>query len=179
MKIKTQQNIHPKLNKQTHTFSKLSNLNSAKYPSLNNPPNHSMPLHQRMNLFCNFCKRPGHQDSQCYSKAKNFQRGPPTDRPPNRVNRTQVENSCTNEHFLLQTKFEDNEFFLCERPDKSLSEEEKLNLLQEAHGNVATGHFGENKTIRRLREQASWENMEGDAIEFIKRCKTCQHEKLP
>ena len=80
--------------------------------------------------------------------------------------------------FLLQTKFEDNEFFLCERPDKSLSEGEKLNLLQEAHGNVATGHFGENKTIRRLREQISWENMEGDAIEFIKRCKTCQHEKL-
>ena len=80
--------------------------------------------------------------------------------------------------FLLQTKFEDNEFFLCEHPDKSLSEEKKLNLLHEAHGNVATGHFGENKTIRRLREQTSWENMEGDAIEFIKRCKTGQHEKL-
>ena len=58
-----------------------------------------MPLHQRINLFCNFCKRPGHQDSQCYSKAKNFQRGPPTDRLPNQVNRTQVESSCTNKYF--------------------------------------------------------------------------------
>ena len=80
--------------------------------------------------------------------------------------------------FLLQRKFEDHEFFLCERPDKTLSEEENQILLEEAYGNIATGHFGENKTIRRLREQTLWENMERDVIEFIKKCKTCQHEKL-
>ena len=55
--------------------------------------------------------------------------------------------------FLLQRKFEEHEFFLCERPDKTLSAEEKQILLQQAHGNIATGHFGENITIRRLREQ--------------------------
>ena len=43
-------------------------------------------------------------------------------------------------NFLLQTKFTEYDFFLCERPDKLLSEEEKNNLLKEAHGNVATGH---------------------------------------
>ena len=53
--------------------------------------------------------------------------------------------------FLLKTKFE-HEFFLYERPDKALREKRKQSLLQEAHGNVATGHFGENKMIRRLGE---------------------------
>lgn len=81
-------------------------------------------------------------------------------------------------NFLLQTKFTEHTFFLCERPDKKLSEEEKQNLLRETHGNVATGHFGENKTIKRLREQTSWENMEKDVIDFIKKCQACQREKL-
>ncbi|XP_033221144.1 uncharacterized protein LOC117175544 [Belonocnema kinseyi] len=81
-------------------------------------------------------------------------------------------------NFLLQTKFTEHEFFLCERPDKLLNEEEKQDLLREAHGNLATGHFGENKTIQRLREQTSWEDMEKDAIDFIKKCRTCQQEKL-
>ena len=81
-------------------------------------------------------------------------------------------------NFLLQTKFMEHDFFLCERPDKLLNEEEKNHLLREAHDNVATGHFGENKTIKRLREQTYWEDMEKDVIEFIKKCKTCQQEKL-
>ena len=68
--------------------------------------------------------------------------------------------------------------FLCERSDKTLSKVEKQILLQEEHGNIATDHYGENKTIRRLREQTLWENMEKKVIEFIKKCKTCQHEKL-
>ena len=72
--------------------------------------------------------------------------------------------------FLLQRKFENHEFFFCDRPSKTLSEEEKQRLLQEAHGNIATGHFGENKIIRMLREQTLWENMERDVIEFIKKC---------
>lgn len=80
--------------------------------------------------------------------------------------------------FLVQSKFEDNEFFICERPNKELTIEEKESLLKEAHGNIATGHFGENKTIRRLRDQTVWEDMEKDAIEFIKKCLVCQQEKL-
>ena len=74
--------------------------------------------------------------------------------------------------FLLQRKFENYEFFFCDKPDKTLSGKEKQRLLQEAHGNIASGHFGENKNIRRLHEQTLWENMEGDVIEFIKRCKS-------
>ena len=72
---------------------------------------------------------------------------------------------------MLQRKFEDHEFFLCENLDKTLSEEEKQVLLQEAHRNIATGPFEKNKTIQRLREQTHWENMERDVIEFIKNVK--------
>ena len=49
-----------------------------------------------------------------------------------------------------------------------MSEEDKQILLQEAHGNVAAGHFGENKTTGKLHELTLWENMEGDVVEFIK-----------
>lgn len=61
--------------------------------------------------------------------------------------------------FLLHSKFKDNEFFVCERPNKALTRKEKNNILKEAHGNVATGFFGETKTIRRLEEQTVWEHM--------------------
>ena len=81
-------------------------------------------------------------------------------------------------NFLLQIKFDEHTFFLCERPDKQLNDEYIQNLLREAHGNVATGYLGENKTIKRLCKQTSWENMGKDAIDFVKTCKVCQQEKL-
>lgn len=71
--------------------SKFNNSQFTKYPSLNNPPNHSMPLQNRMQLFCKICKKAGHVEEQCYSKQKNFQKGYPTSRPPERVNQLQVE----------------------------------------------------------------------------------------
>ena len=46
----------------------------------------------------------------------------------------------------------------------------KLNLVAEAHGNISSGHFGENLSIKRLRENNSWNNMEDEVIEFIKKC---------
>ncbi|XP_033230383.1 uncharacterized protein LOC117181620 [Belonocnema kinseyi] len=57
-------------------------------------------------------------------------------------------------NFLLQNKFAEYTFFLCERPDKQLNVEEKQNLLREAHGNVATGHFGEKLTRIRPKVEA-------------------------
>ena len=38
-------------------------------PSL---PNSNMPLVQRVQLKCNHCQKPGHVESQCYIKNKNF-----------------------------------------------------------------------------------------------------------
>lgn len=45
------------------------------------------------------------------------------------------------------------------------------------HGQIATQHFGENKTIQRARERGIWHDMERDIIEYIKRCHTCQINK--
>lgn len=56
--------------------------------SARDPPNHSLPLAQRTGLLCNFCKKTGHTENQCYSKRNNsnFQKGQISKRPPHRVN---------------------------------------------------------------------------------------------
>ena len=86
-RIRAPQSLPQKHNKPTTSpFQRQVTTNQVKYPSLSNPPNHAMPLQQRLQLFCNFCKNVGHQESQCYSKQKNFQKGVHSSRPPNRVN---------------------------------------------------------------------------------------------
>ena len=52
-----------------------------------------MPLQQRLQLFCSYCKNAGHLETQCYSKQKNFQRGNSTNRPQDQVNQLQVQNT--------------------------------------------------------------------------------------
>ena len=81
-------------------------------------------------------------------------------------------------NFLLQQKFPEHTFFVCNRPDKELTNTEKQNLVAEPHGNISSEHFGENKTIERLRENISWNNMEDKVIDFIKKCDVCQRERL-
>ena len=71
----------------TTTFS-----NPMKYLSLSNPPNDSIPLQQRSQLFCNICERPGLSNTQCYSKTTNFQKGSSKKRPLYCVNYLQVGN---------------------------------------------------------------------------------------
>lgn len=39
-------------------------------------------------------------------------------------------------------------------------------------------HFGENKSIQRARELGVWKNMDGDIVDYIKKCNTCQTQKL-
>ena len=39
-------------------------------------------------------------------------------------------------------------------------------------------HFGENKSIQRARELRTCVNMENDVIEYMKKCHTCQIQKL-
>lgn len=39
-------------------------------------------------------------------------------------------------------------------------------------------HFGENKSIARARELGMWPNMEAECIDYIKKCHTCQIQKL-
>ena len=51
------QNLPQRPNKPaTSPFQKQVTTNQVKYSSLSNPLNHSIPLQQRLQLFCNFCK---------------------------------------------------------------------------------------------------------------------------
>ena len=95
-----------------------------KCPSLSNPPNNSMPLQQRMQLSCNFCKKVGHQESQCYRKIKNLQRVNHSYRPPNTVNQLQVDtlNSEQQEESLEALEIADTEYPLF--PDDSIQLED-------------------------------------------------------
>ena len=95
-RIRAPQSLPQRPNKPTTSpFQRQVTTNQVKSPSLSNPPNHLMPLQQRLQLFCNFCKNVGHQKSQSYSKQKNFQKGIHSSRPPNRVNHLQVETLCS------------------------------------------------------------------------------------
>lgn len=46
----------------------------------------------------------------------------------------------------------------------------KLEMLKLAH----EGHFGINKTLKRMQETSYWPNMSNDVIEFVKKCKLCE-----
>jgi hypothetical protein len=54
----------------------------------------------------------------------------------------------------------------------------RLHLLQESHGGVLTGHFGQNRTYEQLNDHFSWPKMRRDIIRFVERCVTCHEAKL-
>lgn len=50
----------------------------------NQAPNHSMPLSQRAQIQCNFCKKLGHTETECFAKSgktQNFQTNSRTGNP--------------------------------------------------------------------------------------------------
>lgn len=67
---------------------------------------------------------------------------------------------------------------VCFSMTRDLTTAEKEAIIQEAHGNLSTGHFGENKTIMKAREKGIWKGMEEDIIQAVKKCRTCQEQKL-
>lgn len=75
----------------TPTFKKVIPMSKpgfqTRYQTLNKTvPNHNVPLEQRMQIVCNFCKKLGHKENQCYSKQQNFPARTTLNRPPGRVN---------------------------------------------------------------------------------------------
>ena len=55
------------LRKQCRRYVRDLNINTSK--------NLNITLQTRLQLFCKICKKPGHSDSQCYSKIKKFSKG--------------------------------------------------------------------------------------------------------
>lgn len=54
----------------------------------------------------------------------------------------------------------------------------KLKILEENHNSILGGHTGQKGTINRIREKYSWLGLNRDVIEYIKKCKICQTEKI-
>lgn len=69
-------------------------------------------------------------------------------------------------------------YVLATEPVIEITPERKIEILKENHNGNFAQHFGENKTIARIKSKYFWENIEKDVKEFIGKCLYCQQEKL-
>lgn len=51
-------------------------------------------------------------------------------------------------------------------------------ILEENHSNIISGHIGFHKTYKKIKANYKWESMKKDIKEFIKKCESCQKNKL-
>lgn len=91
-KVLTIAKSHPHTN---NTRSENSNRRQFPHQQIHNkekqfePPNHNLPLSQRSMMTCNFCKKLGHTENQCYHKQNsNFHGTQNQKRPPQRIHYT-------------------------------------------------------------------------------------------
>ena len=79
---------------------------------------------------------------------------------------------------FISFKYPQLKIHTCYNAATELTQEERNQIIRESHGSMMTQHFGENKSIQRARELGIWTNLENDIIEYIKKCHTCQTQKL-
>lgn len=68
-----------------------------------------------------------------------------------------------------------------EEPDKEredIGEKEKKQILYEYHDAPIWGHRGMNKTYKAIKSRFSWPNMKREIEEYVKKCGSCQINKL-
>ena len=58
-----------------------------------------------------------------------------------------------------------------------MTNDEKEQVIREAHGSIMAHHYGENKTIERARTIGEWRNMAEEIIYSVERCPVCQLQK--
>lgn len=51
-------------------------------------------------------------------------------------------------------------------------------ILEENHSNVMSGHTGFHKTYKKIKANYQWDTMKKDIKEFIKKCESCQKNKI-
>lgn len=56
--------------------------------------------------------------------------------------------------------------------------EERPGIIQEYHSSIVGGHKGVNRTYKRIRERFAWPNLKDQVQEAIRKCESCQREKL-
>jgi hypothetical protein len=61
---------------------------------------------------------------------------------------------------------------------EDLDEKKKKQILYEYHDASLGGHRGTNKTYKAIKARFSWPNMKREIEEYVKRCKSCQINKL-
>lgn len=79
-------------------------------------------------------------------------------------------NSCKDFHLLDGFLFKGHQLCI---PQGSLREA----IIQEAHSNGLTGHFGRDKTHITINERFFWPQLRKDINNFVKRCFICQTSK--
>lgn len=60
----------------------------------------------------------------------------------------------------------------------SITEEQKLELIHEYHDSPTGGHQGASRTYKRMKQKYSWKNMKEDIQKYIKKCDSCQRNKI-
>ena len=55
----------------------------------------------------------------------------------------------------------------------------RAEVLKELHAGVTSGHFGERKTLSRLRQRFYWVGMRSDVVEWCRACDVCSARKGP
>lgn len=72
----------------------------------------------------------------------------------------------------------DKTYTFSKTPIIEITSEIKNQILKENHNANSSQHFGENRTIERIKEKYYWPNIGKDVHEFISNREICQREKL-
>jgi hypothetical protein len=62
--------------------------------------------------------------------------------------------------------------------DQNIGDDRRKQILYEFHDPPLGGHRGMNKTYQPIRSKFHWPNMKKEIEEYVKRCKSCQTNKL-
>ena len=79
-------------------------------------------------------------------------------------------------NFVLNEKT-GQRFHICLTPRTELTQEEKREIIREAHGSLTSQHYGENKSVEKVRELGEWKGIEQEIVDFVKKCPTCKIQK--
>ena len=78
---------------------------------------------------------------------------------------------------FIATKVPNTEIIFCPNTPRDYTRQERSDIIRENHNEI-TGHLGIQRTIKRIQENHTWTHLFEDVEDYVKRCPTCQQEKL-
>lgn len=81
---------------------------------------------------------------------------------------------------ILEEIFEgtNQQITLCNCTIITLSIEDRQEIINEAHDSLVGGHKGVTKTYKRIRSRYQWPEMRNEIQDYIRKCQSCQEQKL-